>query len=65
MYAAGAQVQACDAADRARWGCRSPIFRFSIIVVIHTAGALDDAVVMSPPDRVDVEGVQGWTRRGT
>ncbi|KBI88367.1 type I polyketide synthase, partial [Mycobacterium tuberculosis] len=59
LAAAGAQVQvvACDAADRAALAkviADIPV-QHPLSGVIHTAGALDDAVVMSlTPDRVDV-----------
>ncbi|KAB5492366.1 KR domain-containing protein, partial [Mycobacterium tuberculosis] len=51
------QVVACDAADRAALAkviADIPV-QHPLSGVIHTAGALDDAVVMSlTPDRVDV-----------
>ncbi|MGE9771962.1 SDR family NAD(P)-dependent oxidoreductase [Mycobacterium tuberculosis] len=59
LAAAGAQVQvvACDATDRAALAkviADIPV-QHPLSGVIHTAGALDDAVVMSlTPDRVDV-----------
>ncbi|WP_152318264.1 type I polyketide synthase, partial [Mycobacterium tuberculosis] len=59
LAAAGAQVQvvACDAADRAALAkvIADIPAQHPLSGVIHTAGALDDAVVMSlTPDRVDV-----------